>query len=296
MYKSFYALHQALRIAQTLPVVYVAAEGSAGFMKRIDAWCEYHKVALPDERLWFIPEEINLLKPTAVVETMKAIQTKTKHAALIILDTYARCLLGGDENGAKDTGIAVHQCAIIQRTFNGAVALVHHSNKAGISERGSGALRGGADLMIEMTADDEGLIQVACSKVKDDAAWPKEFYRFYPVGTSGVLEPCDETPLTFATDPLSNREAEILQFLTLPVFSEAGAKTAQIEQALNIPHRSIYRVLSTLKERCAITQGKTGDPYKISGTGIFDLECHRKGKVAQSISNSKIEPLSSAVS
>jgi len=296
MYKSFYTLHQALMIARTLPVVYVAAEGSSGFMKRIDAWCEYHKLPLPDEHLWFIPEEVNLLDSKAMIETTKAIQAKTRQAALVVLDTYARCLLGGDENAAKDTGIAIHQCAMVQRALGGAVALIHHTNKAGASERGSGALRGGADLMIEMNADDEGLIQVKCSKVKDDAAWPQEFYRFYPVGTSGVLEPCDESSLAFITDPLSERQLEILKFLALPVFTEAGARAIQIEKALNLPHKSTFRLLSSLKERSVISQGKSGDPYRISDTGLFELECHRKGKVTQRVNGSASVTTSETVS
>lgn len=291
MYKSFYALHQALMIARTMPVVYVAAEGSAGFMRRIDAWCEYYQEPAPNDRLWFIPEEVNLLKPTAVAETIKAIQAKTKQAALVILDTYARCLLGGDENSAKDVGIAIHQCALIQRALDGSVGLVHHSNKAGISERGSGALRGGADLMIEMNADDEGLIQVTCSKVKDDAQWPKEYYRFHSVGESGILLPSTEDGSDVSTEVLSDRQLEILKFLALPVFSESGAKAAQIEKALNIPHRSTFRLLSALKESSAIDQGKMGDPYRVSDTGLFILKCHRDGRVTPPLSMLKPQAL-----
>lgn len=288
MYKSFYALDQALRIARTLPVVYVAAEGSTGFMRRIDAWCEYHKEKLPDEFLWFIPEEINLLKVEVVTETIKTIQARTKTAALVVLDTYARCLLGGDENSARDTGIAVNSCAQIQRALDSAVTLVHHSNKAGISERGSGALRGGADLMIEMGAEG-GVVEVACSKSKDSAPWPAEYFRFYSLGDSGVLEPCEENSPGHISENLSERETKILKFLTLSVFEESGATAMQIETSLNIPHKSIFRLLSSLKTRSVIIQGKKGDPYHLSDTGKMVLQCQAKGKATQGVKSSVIE-------
>lgn len=265
-FKSFYALNQAMQVAQTMPVAYVAAEGSAGFTQRIDAWCEYYKKDKP-ERLWFLPEELNLLAEDDVNEAIKAIYAKTcgKRLALIVLDTYARCLLGGDENSAKDCGKAIYQCARIQRTFHSAVDIVHHSNRAERGERGSGALRGAADSMIEISSDGE-VIKVECSKLKDGEPWPTEKYRFHRVGKSGVLLPADSEDLQAAK--LTKVQTKILEFLSLEAFSGCGARVQQIKEALNLPLSTVYNALSALELLFYVKHGNKGDPYTISNFGL----------------------------
>jgi hypothetical protein len=262
-YKSFYALHQALTVAETAQVVYVAAEGSAGFDWRIGAWCEHYKKPSPEGRLRFIPHEVNLLDPDDVQQTIKLIKTKTKKAELIIMDTYARCLVGGDENGAKDPGLAVYQCALIQRAFDCAVSLVHHTNLGGVRERGNTALRGAADIMIKVSTDD-GVVRVECDKLKDGPKWPDRFYKFLMVGSSGVLIPSDKQ---IGGSELTQREIQVLEFLSLEVFIDCGARSNQIAKALNIPETSLYRILSRLESNSHIKHGSRGDPYTITSSG-----------------------------
>jgi len=49
--------------------------------------------------------------------------------------------------------------------------LVHHTNKEGSSERGSSALRGGADFMIEIKPN-----KMTCSKLKDGKEWCEQTF------------------------------------------------------------------------------------------------------------------------
>jgi AAA domain len=261
-YKSFYALHQALTVAETSQVVYVAAEGSAGFDWRIDAWCEHYKKEKPEGRLRFIIEEVNLLDKIEVAGLVKLIQTKTKKATLIVIDTYARCLVGGDENGAKDPGIAIQQCATLQRTFDCAVALVHHTNLGGVRERGNTALRGAADTMIRVSTDD-GLIRVKCDKVKDRKPWANVNYQFVELPPSGVLVTTDQ----ISTTKMTENEMDILELLNLEAFIDCGARSNQISKALNIPDASLYRVLSKLERNSLIVHHTKGDPFKITEIG-----------------------------
>lgn len=259
-FKTFYEVHLALTIAQIAPVLYVAAEGVGGLNSRVAAWCEYHSATRG--QLHFITHEINLLDTEAVDRFIQAAKA-LKGLALVIFDTYARCIPGGDENSAKDTGRAIQSCAKIQRTLNTAVSLVHHTNRAERGERGSGAMRGAADVMIEM-GNGDGLIRVDCSKEKDGEPWPTEFYRFVPVSTSGILEfaNCVE-----ASSKLTQIQIRILEFLSLEVFTEAGATSRQIADSLNIAIGTIYRVLSELKRNSHILQDTKGDPYRISAVG-----------------------------
>lgn len=261
-FKSFYMLDAALTIAQLAPVVYVAAEGSSGLHQRVDAWCKYYN--RPSGNLHFLCQEINLLLPDQVSKFIEKIgSTFNYKTALIVFDTYARCIPGGDENSAKDTGRAIQQCARIQRELKCAVELTHHTNRAEKGERGSGAMRGAADTMIEMTNGD-GSIRVDCSKSKDGEPWPTEHYRFCQVGNSGVLVP--DTGSAIA-DGLTKTQVRVLEFLTLEVFQDCGATSRQIFEALSINPNSGYRILSNLKHSLSVVQDSKGDPYRITSEG-----------------------------
>lgn len=281
-YKSFYTLDCALTIAQSYPVIYIAAEGSAGLFKRIQAWHSYTKH--PDSgNLYFITQEVNLRDFTTISALIQLIQPLKP--ALIIFDTLARCLVGGDENSAKDTGLAINHCALIQRTLNTAVTLVHHSNRAERGERGSGAIRGAADAMLEMSLTGDGIVKLTCSKVKDEEPWSTELYVFQPIDTSGVLlTTTDINPKTLSPNAL-----RILDFLALAIFDESGAKGLQVVNALNISERQLYRLLSHLKVEGAIRHDSKGDPYKITDRGR-DILSRFNGRIGQKITVANIAP------
>lgn len=131
-------------------VVYVVAEGAGGFRNRVEAYCEAHDVALADLDILVIPDAPNILDKAHIKELVEAIK-KVAPVAVIVIDTYARVMAGGNENDAKDTGQAVAHCDLLHRVFKALVVLVHHSGKdAAKGARGSGALRAAADLEIEV--------------------------------------------------------------------------------------------------------------------------------------------------
>ena len=93
-------------MAQVAPVVYVAAEGAAGYAGRKLAWCKHHGKGAG--QLWFVGEAVNLLDPAEVLTFTAAIRPLAP--ALVIFDTLARCMIGGDENSARDMGLMVAAC------------------------------------------------------------------------------------------------------------------------------------------------------------------------------------------
>jgi hypothetical protein len=258
-YKSFYTLDASLRIAQTQPVVYVAAEGVGGLFRRVAAWCEYNECR--PGKAYFVDREVNLLNSEQVASFGKC--ASEVKPAMVVFDTLARCIPGGDENSARDMGVAVQAAGVLQRGLKAAVTWIHHSNRAERGERGSGALRGASDAMIEVFPNGDGSIRVSCSKSKDEEPWISEQLSFKPVGKSGVLVPT----VGYASMQYSSTELQILDFLALDTFRTAGAKVSQMVNALNIPERTIYRLLSHLKSEAQITQSKLGDPFTLTEAG-----------------------------
>lgn len=130
--------------------VYIAAEGAGGFRNRMQAYCEHHGVDPGDLDVLVIPEAPSLMDKEQVKELVKAIQAVGR-VDFVVVDTYARAMVGGNENDAKDAGTMIAHCAVIRRYTGAMVILVHHSGKDATSgARGSSALRAAADVEIEV--------------------------------------------------------------------------------------------------------------------------------------------------
>jgi hypothetical protein len=265
-YKSFYVLGQVMEIAQQQPVVYVAPEGSRGFSIRKNAWKKHYSKPAGD--LHFLCEEVNLLDTGDLAQFRDAI--KPIRPKVIVFDTYARCLVNGDENSARDAGMAVLHCAQFQRWLNAAIVLVHHTNAGETRERGSTALRGAADVMIEMSTQDSNIV-VTSSKMKDNPAFPTEHYFFYPVDSSGVLLPA---ALMDKSSGLGPTAVKILETLAMSIFREHGASCLQLHKIIKVSETMIYRCLSDLKNNDFLLQLSKGEPYRITDDGLIALSTH----------------------
>ena len=131
-------------------VVYIVAEGANGFRSRLSAYCKANDVDPADLDVLVIPDAPNFLEKLQIKELIEALKT-VGPISVIVVDTYARVMAGGNENDAKDTGQAVAHCDLLHRVFGALVVLVHHSGKDSTKgARGSGALRAAADLEIEV--------------------------------------------------------------------------------------------------------------------------------------------------
>ncbi len=178
-YKSFIALDMALSIATGKPfqghtvqrgdVVYIAGEGSGGIRNRIDAWMRQHDCVIPDT-FHLLPEAVYLLQAGEVKGLINAVETRAEKPKLVIVDTLARAIQGGDENSAKDMGTLISACDALRTTFGAHVLLVHHENKKG-GIRGSTSLPGAIDTGIDIDRDGE-IVTLTCSKQKDSDHFP----------------------------------------------------------------------------------------------------------------------------
>lgn len=198
--KSFLALDWACSVATGRPwqsrpsktqrVLYVAAEGAYGISGRIDAWETGWQRQVPAEQLDVYPQPVNLLRPVEVAHLCALVSWGGY--GLVMLDTIARCMVGGDENTARDAGIVVdtlNRVRIATPGGRGTVLGVHHSGKDGRTLRGSSSFEGGVDTVYQATPEGIG-INIECTKRKDGPDGDHHRLRISPVtGTdSAVLE------------------------------------------------------------------------------------------------------------
>ena len=174
--KTFIALDMALSISTEKKfleksvkgggVLYLSGEGHAGIKKRIIAW-EKHNETKEAERFYLCPDALDLTNEKVVDELIRQISSKKIAPKVIVVDTLAMYMHDADENSSMEMGAFLRGCEKIKKVFKCTILIVHHSGKsAGSGERGSSALRGGADTMLEVT-EKAGKITLSCDKQKD---------------------------------------------------------------------------------------------------------------------------------
>lgn len=224
--KSFVALDMALCVAldrhwqdratKSGSAVYIAGEGVGGMPKRVRAWLQHHH-AEGGAEFTLIAETVNLLDHADVAKIVNTLEPIAP-IALTVIDTLARCYLGGDENSAEDMGRFIAACDRIRAATRGALLVVHHSSKGeGRGLRGSTALLGAVDTSLEVSGAG-GYVTLKVGKQKDDDLATDLHMRMVPVDlgevdgepvASCVLQEC-EPPKAFKRAKLTPKQRDIL--------------------------------------------------------------------------------------
>jgi hypothetical protein len=266
--KSFEAISYAERVTMRPGkcVVYVAAEGESGYKQRHKAWMLHHKKQQSGS-LYFWFDAIPMLLSSAVDEFIGEILHLKPN--LIIIDTLARCMEGGDENSARDMGIFIASCRRLQREMETAVMVIHHTGKAGSGERGSSALRGAADTMIHVS-DEDGYIMVSCAKIKDGRPFPTRMVKRLEVpiesGVSSCVHVAAEDVKSEITD-LTPNQTKLVRMLSDNVY-DAGARTTDIKGVLDMSNSTFYKAIRSLKKRNIVEKRGQYDPWVLTPFGI----------------------------
>jgi hypothetical protein len=188
--KTFLALDWAATVAASgLNVVYFVGEGVTGFARRVAAWRRAHGRDLTT--FYAVPQAPHLLDREAVATLKQTVNELSP--ALVVIDTFARASVGGDENSAKDVGLAIDALDMLWREHQASSLVIHHSNKYGGSERGSSAIRGAADATWEVQPGINGDKtiggQAFCRKMKDAEPPPPMLFRINGMLDSAIVYP-----------------------------------------------------------------------------------------------------------
>ncbi len=169
--KTFVALDQAYHVAagrewmgrkvHAGPVLYLAYEGRGGMVKRAKALRQ--KYGEKDVPLFIVGAAFNLREKAGRQELGAVVAQLPAKPVLIVIDTFARALMGGDENSAQDVGAFNSAIAALIESTGACVMIIHHSGKdKSKGARGSSALLGAIDTEIEVDDD-----QVIARKQRD---------------------------------------------------------------------------------------------------------------------------------
>jgi hypothetical protein len=158
--KSFYVFDLTAHIAagweyrgrkvKQCPVVYFALEGQEGFVARVEAFRQEHRIA--DIPFFLSADRIVLPQDgAAVVQSIKD-QFPGVKPGVVVLDTLNRSI-AGSENDPSDMGQYVRAADLIREAFNCVVIVIHHCGVEGARPRGHTSLTGAADAQIAVRRD-----------------------------------------------------------------------------------------------------------------------------------------------
>lgn len=172
-------------------VIYVAGEGAASVRARVAAYRRTHPEITGGLPFAIIPQAVDFLDAGSVailIQTIRAAESEAgEKCVVVVVDTFARAMAGGDENSSKDVGVAVAAADRIRAEIGCAVGFVHHSGKdASKGARGSSALRAATDTEI-LIEGQTGTRTATASKQRDLEI--------------GEPMPFELVPVTIGTDP-----------------------------------------------------------------------------------------------
>jgi hypothetical protein len=156
-------------------ILIVLGEGRAGFIDRIDAWFEYHQEATSlIEDYFFFVDGANLFSDVSI-DRIREVADR-EQVDLIVFDTWAATSGVTEENAGGLNSEALNRTAKIRPIATS--LFVHHPTKATEKTthpelRGSGALKGRADVVMTMYSDVE--FSAATGENEDWIALSTEF-------------------------------------------------------------------------------------------------------------------------
>lgn len=178
-FKSFIALDLCLHIAHGLPwlgkkttkgtVVYVAAEGGAGLMRRITAWHMRRGLHLPMDRFFVCPRAV-LMNSAAHTQRLRAdIEAVCPGPDLVVIDTMSQTFDGNENSNDEVAGFFRGiQDQIMQPLGCGAIVIHHSGHAATERPRGASAITGNVDYLLGVFRDPQNMLAtVSCEKQKD---------------------------------------------------------------------------------------------------------------------------------
>lgn len=218
-------------------VVYIASEGAYGLHGRFSSWEYAWRKDIPSERLLVLPVPVSL----ADVGLMAELCAIVKDVDLVVVDTLARCLVGADENSARDMGMAVDALYQLRdATGGGTIAVAHHTGKDRTTIRGSSALEAGVDTVYKTEGDTRHLV---VSRTKRKEGPTEDTLQLQLKAVAGT----DSAILSaLVANMRGGPSADDLLSHFISHYSEMGATKSDLVATSGLAKSSVYRAINDL--------------------------------------------------
>jgi hypothetical protein len=123
---------------------YIALEGGGSMRERVLAYGD------APYGVDIIRAPFNLSKSEDVDEFIRQRKAKQRTGGLVVIDTFAQATAGSNENDTGEMTLVLAAARKIMRELQACVIVIHHTRKDGEGYRGSSALRGDFDGILEI--------------------------------------------------------------------------------------------------------------------------------------------------
>jgi hypothetical protein len=208
-------------------VLYVAGEGAGEMRRRVAAFRQEHGIErTADAALAIMPEMINFRDTKSVTTLIDAVRRANtwlpRPVRLIVVDTLARALAGGNENAPDDMGALITGADRIGAATGAHMAFLHHPGKDDTrGARGHSSLLGAVDTEIEIKCEDDesGIIQARVTKQRGGIKNKVFAFKIRPVSL-GYADRRGKTVMSIVVEPaaargpkLNERERQAVEIL-----------------------------------------------------------------------------------
>jgi RecA/RadA recombinase len=227
------------------PVLYLAYEGIGGLGKRVRAMQKKYGSLGP---LYLADaSQINLREQAGRQELGRLLAELPEKPVLVIIDTFAHALCGGDENSAQDVGALTSAITALIRSTGACVLVVHHSGKdATKGARGSSAILGALDTEISVNAG-----AFTPTKQRDLDMIPALYFKLRPVQIGIDEDGDEETSCAVEQGQATAREKGPLKGALSLMFKILGEMGTEANEPVDI---------AVWKARC-VNEGVTRQRY-----------------------------------
>lgn len=251
-------------------VVYLCGEGHEGLRKRLKVWKQVRGVESLGN-FAIAQSALDLDKVEGLRQTVEQIRELGYKPSVIAIDTLNR-FYSGDENDAQEVRGFLESCSELQRLFECAVMIIHHTGVADSAReraRGSSALKGGVDTEILVTKGEDGFLTLKQTKQKDDM--PEELkacLKGHPV--NGWYDE-DGDQLTSATvEDISNEDKMERMTEEIGIIEEAYEVCGRRKDKDGYPHIFKDDMRKFLKEHLGWPEARVKnafrkEPYRLIG-------------------------------
>ncbi|MFD7554662.1 AAA family ATPase [Streptomyces sp. NPDC059835] len=195
-YKSFMALDMAACVAVGKhwqgrevtkgPVIYVYAEGSKGWDRRMAVWAQTYGV--PEDRAPLhmrpMPIQVGSIEWLALSELVTTLKPR-----LIVIDTQSQCTTGYQENSNDDMAKVVNQLNALAERSGASVLTVHHSLREAERARGASVLYDNVNSQLTVVPKEDDADGVTVRYVELRLTKAKDI----PLSTLGSFAPAELT-------------------------------------------------------------------------------------------------------
>jgi hypothetical protein len=191
--------------------------------------------------------QINLREQAGRQELGRLLAELPEKPVLVIIDTFAHALCGGDENSAQDVGALTSAITALIRSTGACVLVVHHSGKdATKGARGSSAILGALDTEISVNAG-----AFTPTKQRDLDMIPALYFKLRPVQIGIDEDGDEETSCAVEQGQATAREKGPLKGALSLMFKILGEMGTEANEPVDI---------AVWKARC-VNEGVTRQRY-----------------------------------